>query len=184
MPLEDRQADTRRTVSSVLALLAMPPYVLCTFTHCCMCGHLAHSHTTWEILTDVAWGTLFVAASVFAVRSNMQWRWLFSAVALGLPASRILAGGHLACFELLVLVAFAFLAARGLVRPSRVAPRHCKGCGYNLTGNVSGVCPECGTAGPTESTPVAGAGDAHAGEAGSGSGRATGAQATGDNVNA
>ncbi len=23
---------------------------------------------------------------------------------------------------------------------------HCKSCGYNLTGNVSGVCPECGTA--------------------------------------
>jgi len=20
----------------------------------------------------------------------------------------------------------------------------CKGCGYNLTGNVSGICPECG----------------------------------------
>lgn len=24
----------------------------------------------------------------------------------------------------------------------------CQGCGYNLTGNVSGVCPECGTATP------------------------------------
>ena len=22
---------------------------------------------------------------------------------------------------------------------------HCQQCGYNLTGNVSGVCPECGT---------------------------------------
>ena len=22
---------------------------------------------------------------------------------------------------------------------------HCKNCGYNLTGNESGVCPECGT---------------------------------------
>jgi hypothetical protein len=27
----------------------------------------------------------------------------------------------------------------------RVPPGHCS-CGYNLTGNVSGVCPECGTA--------------------------------------
>jgi len=25
-------------------------------------------------------------------------------------------------------------------------PGHCKKCGYNLIGNVSGVCPECGTA--------------------------------------
>ena len=26
----------------------------------------------------------------------------------------------------------------------RVPPDHCQQCGYNLTGNVSGVCPECG----------------------------------------
>lgn len=25
-------------------------------------------------------------------------------------------------------------------------PGHCQNCGYDLTGNVSGVCPECGTA--------------------------------------
>jgi hypothetical protein len=24
-------------------------------------------------------------------------------------------------------------------------PRHCQTCGYDLTGNVSGICPECGT---------------------------------------
>ena len=36
-------------------------------------------------------------------------------------------------------------------RPDRHLPvkggeqRHCKACGYNLTGNVSGICPECGT---------------------------------------
>ena len=27
----------------------------------------------------------------------------------------------------------------------RARPGHCPRCGYNLTGNVSGVCPECGT---------------------------------------
>jgi predicted Zn-ribbon and HTH transcriptional regulator len=26
----------------------------------------------------------------------------------------------------------------------RIPPGHCQSCGYNLTGNVSGVCPECG----------------------------------------
>jgi hypothetical protein len=26
----------------------------------------------------------------------------------------------------------------------RIPPGHCRRCGYNLTGNVSGVCPECG----------------------------------------
>ncbi len=25
-----------------------------------------------------------------------------------------------------------------------ISPGHCQNCGYNLTGNVSGVCPECG----------------------------------------
>jgi len=24
-------------------------------------------------------------------------------------------------------------------------PGHCRGCDYDLTGNVSGRCPECGT---------------------------------------
>ena len=27
-----------------------------------------------------------------------------------------------------------------------VSPELCSGCGYNLTGNVSGYCPECGRA--------------------------------------
>ena len=26
----------------------------------------------------------------------------------------------------------------------RISPGHCQKCGYDLTGNVSGVCPECG----------------------------------------
>jgi hypothetical protein len=29
--------------------------------------------------------------------------------------------------------------------PATTSERHCEKCGYNLTGNVSGVCPECGT---------------------------------------
>ena len=28
----------------------------------------------------------------------------------------------------------------------RIPPGHCRKCGYDLTGNVSGRCPECGTA--------------------------------------
>jgi predicted RNA-binding Zn-ribbon protein involved in translation (DUF1610 family) len=26
----------------------------------------------------------------------------------------------------------------------RIPPGHCQACGYDLTGNVSGKCPECG----------------------------------------
>lgn len=35
-------------------------------------------------------------------------------------------------------------------RLRRVEPNSCRRCGYNLTGNVSGVCSECGTAIPPE----------------------------------
>ncbi len=28
--------------------------------------------------------------------------------------------------------------------PVRIPSGHCQKCGYDLTGNVSGVCPECG----------------------------------------
>ena len=39
----------------------------------------------------------------------------------------------------------AAVGARKLVRRWRRPPEgHCQTCGYNLTGNVSGVCPECG----------------------------------------
>jgi hypothetical protein len=33
-----------------------------------------------------------------------------------------------------------------------LGPQHCRECGYDLTGNVSGRCPECGT--PTETWPT------------------------------
>jgi len=32
----------------------------------------------------------------------------------------------------------------------RTRPGHCQQCGYNLTGNTSGICPECGTPIPKE----------------------------------
>ena len=31
-------------------------------------------------------------------------------------------------------------------RERGIPPGHCQTCGYNLTGNISGRCPECGTA--------------------------------------
>ncbi len=51
-------------------------------------------------------------------------------------------------FILLVLLPAALLIWRR-VWP-RVVPGFCHFCGYNLRGNVSGVCPECGTPTPTD----------------------------------
>jgi hypothetical protein len=42
---------------------------------------------------------------------------------------------------LLVAIPTAYLCWRDR---RRIPPGHCRKCGYNLTGNVSGVCPECG----------------------------------------
>ena len=53
--------------------------------------------------------------------------WLLGALALVLPA------GHL-----------AFAAGRRWRRRRHAARGLCPACGYDLTGNTSGVCPECG----------------------------------------
>ena len=36
-------------------------------------------------------------------------------------------------------------ALRKVLSKLRKAPDRCNSCGYNLTGNMSGMCPECGT---------------------------------------
>lgn len=46
-----------------------------------------------------------------------------------------------------VLPLWIFVAAAALfyfLTGRRAPVGHCRSCGYNLTGNVSGVCPECG----------------------------------------
>lgn len=45
-----------------------------------------------------------------------------------------------------IIVALIAIPVSMLLYPLPGAPRpnHCSHCGYNLTGNVSGVCPECG----------------------------------------
>ena len=36
------------------------------------------------------------------------------------------------------------------IRRNTHPPGHCSRCGYNLTGNASGTCPECGTPAPED----------------------------------
>jgi len=47
-------------------------------------------------------------------------------------------------FWLIVFVGFAGTALLWRWDDTPMPPGHCQSCGYNLTGNVSGVCPECG----------------------------------------
>ncbi|UCE59849.1 MAG: hypothetical protein JSU63_20695 [Phycisphaerales bacterium] len=42
---------------------------------------------------------------------------------------------------------FGFWRARRMPLPSVYPPGHCRKCGYDMTGNLSGNCPECGAPG-------------------------------------
>lgn len=56
------------------------------------------------------------------------------------------------------ILAVVFMAATWKLLPRRSAVGHCVGCGYDLTGNMSGRCPECGRAARTHSAIAPGTG--------------------------
>ncbi len=58
------------------------------------------------------------------------------------PEARCL---HIPHWILLFVVATPTTVLFWRDRRRPIPPGHCQTCGYNLTGNVSGVCPECGT---------------------------------------
>jgi hypothetical protein len=79
---------------------------------------------------------------------------LFAVPALGTAAFFFASekGNSNARFGVLILCGVAAIvtpvlwAATRLPRKAAVKPKGvCEKCGYNLTGNASGVCPECGT---------------------------------------
>jgi len=101
--------------------------------------------------------TLGVVTPTAPARASMAARWGFGYVAGGASSqlasgSLIPIGGYRGVQVPLWLVTAAtaglplLWAARWLLRRRRVPGGHCQRCGYNLTGNVSGVCPECGAA--------------------------------------
>jgi hypothetical protein len=66
------------------------------------------------------------------------------------PRPGLIAGGGFEMSLWSILILTSVLPTMWLIRFSRATRRmasgRCQRCGYNLTGNVSGVCPECGTA--------------------------------------
>ena len=50
----------------------------------------------------------------------------------------------LAYLAIVVCVYAAVVVVTWLLHRHDRPPGHCRSCGYNLTGNVSGRCPECG----------------------------------------
>ena len=74
-------------------------------------------------------------------RQGIVFRWQENRQ-LGIGMIRVYFAPLLALFSVLPLIAFF----RSPKRRWRIPPGHCKRCRYDLTGNTSGVCPECGMA--------------------------------------
>ena len=103
-------------------------------------------------LVEHDWFALVSGMSAFLLSSILV-VCLFSADAFGVLDPWL--GSELATFMALVTLVMApatsaivvhNLIAGPLRRPHRRRLGHCINCGHSLTGNVSGVCPECGTA--------------------------------------
>lgn len=68
-------------------------------------------------------------------------RWGFPRLRLGRRSISVL----IPLWNLAVLLIAIHVGLRGLRARYRHSTGYCTCCGYNLRGNVSGICPECGT---------------------------------------
>ena len=139
--------NARRVGAAVAALAGTPGCVWCGLTHFAAAGHLKHPpYPAWEIGLEIMWVGFFILAAVLALLSNMRGRVAF--FGLLLFAAVLQPGLGAGMFEFVVptpvlIVGFAIWALR-YQAPIDYRGR-CLECGYDLTGNVSGVCPECAT---------------------------------------
>jgi hypothetical protein len=97
----------------------------------CLAGALTRRgfwHRTWKLVAGYYAFTVLTAAMYLAVQECIFWVLSLTAVILG------------------PMLAFGLLVYVWMLPPlPRYPAAHCSHCGYNLTGNVSGVCPECST---------------------------------------
>lgn len=97
---------------------------------------------------DAASGTLLIYTGSIgpvdlSIRTSQHWHWKWE-----WPTSyhkNWSAGGtHLVPMWLIQIVSMTPLGVATISRRKRLSPEQCRTCGYNLTGNVSGICSECG----------------------------------------
>ena len=107
--------DKLRVIACVLPLPAVPSFLLCD-QHFCMCGHLAHGpYPAWYGTSDRFWIFSFCAAAILSICSSHPRRVLFTGLLMGLAAHRLLLNSAFSLvFDIPVLIAVAWLAARGL----------------------------------------------------------------------
>ena len=87
-------------------------------------------------------GTPLTLTATWSPTTDVLGEWATSSASWG--NGRVAYSSYIPIWPLAVAVALP-TAVLWLVVPRRYPAGHCQECGYNLTGNVSGVCPECGT---------------------------------------
>lgn len=118
-------------------------FFTCTGRLCITLDHiLRHDQYSFEgfrfgpLIPDIPWDTAINNQSFHL--GSIAWGW---------GANPAISGWMLILpywlFVVLLLI-LPLLWLRRSLRPAPV-PHACENCGYNLTGNTSGVCPECGT---------------------------------------
>lgn len=113
-------------------------------------------HTlSWQICTAVAWWIAFLISVLllggilgFLLPRSLR-RWAVAVAMVAVTASLISTDETIAArFNVwsIAPAASLLLCCIALIWPERKSdPIKCRKCGYDLTGNESGVCPECGT---------------------------------------
>ena len=155
--------DRLRIVSILMSIIGLTGHIFCIYNHMCDHGHCCHPpYPVWQLVSDWVWILLFISSALLSLWSNMYLRYGYSLSLLLLIVSRIgfglpykgpvLIHGRIFAIDGILIIESPFILFIVLVALAsllknlyRVQPGFCKSCGYNLTGNISGVCPECGT---------------------------------------
>ena len=99
---------------------------------------------------DIGSPPLFVRSPCYGLGPGRPKPWWFR---LGLWLAHPHVSASYLDISMPILVLLAAVGIVGLVlqrRYRKLMSKHCSLCGYDLTGNVSGVCPECGEAVPRQ----------------------------------
>lgn len=115
---------------------------------------VSYTRSSWRVAIQMGGISYFSAPTNFPwAPSGIEWKQLRPfRVSLGEVLISLLGGWRTPAvrlpLEIPLFVAGLVTAFLWWVDRTRFRPGHCRSCDYDLTGNVSGRCPECGTAIP------------------------------------